>query len=348
VTALVVTACVTAPTLLFACGGDSTPASADAVSLAETTGVAETTATAETTTATETTAPSDVTGAREGRGFELADGRLVEGELIARYDHAQWWDEPAERLTLAVFDPDRFAAWPDDRAIVFVDQADVVSESAVVLPSDRPRYRDWLAANALGIARAPSSEPMLVVTAHEEHHRAERGYGDFAWDLVLADDSGARWRDDGDQLDDYFSWAAPVLAPVSGLVVEVVRDEPDIPPGSLPEDGLAAPENLVGIHLAGAFHVYLLHLRQGSIPSGLEPFVSTVALGDPLGEIGNSGTTLEPHLHLVMLYWDFERERFWSVPCDFFDVWVAPGPRGATHHEHHDPTRGERVSAEAF
>lgn len=284
---------------------------------------------------------------RLGRRMTLGDGRVVEGELIAVYDHAGWWVDPSATRTFALFDPTSFAPWPDDRSIAFVDEADVVSDEPIGLPSDRPSYREFLADQGIGVARVPIGAPALVVTAHEDHHLAENGYGDFAWDLVLTDEHGARVHGDGLALGDYLTWEAPVVAPASGVVVELERDAPDIPPGALPEAGLAAVENLVGIRVEGAFHVYVLHLRQRTTPGALA-LGDVVAAGTYLGQVGNSGTTLEPHLHLVMLYWDFERDRFWSVPAEMSDVWIAAAPRGATHHASADPGRGAFVADDRF
>lgn len=284
---------------------------------------------------------------RLGRRTTLTDGRVIEGELVAIYDHAAWWVDPSATRTFALFDPTYFAPWPDDRSLVFVDEADVATDEPIVLPFERPSYRDFLAEQGIGVARVPIGAPALVVTAHEDHHLAENGYGDFAWDLVLTDEHGTRVYGDGTALDDYLSWQAPVVAPAPGVVVELERDAPDIPPGALPEDGLAAIENLVGIRVDGAFHLYVLHLRQRTIPDTLA-LGGVVAAGTYLGQVGNSGTTLEPHVHVVMLYWDFERARFWSVPTEMFDVWIAPAPRDAIHHVRADPGRGDFVSSIPF
>lgn len=333
---------VSSSILLLACGDDpATTACTDTLAPTDTSAPRD-------TAPTDTLAPTDTSGPApaEGERFVLDDGRVIEGELVATYDHARWWT-PTPGTTYAVFDPERYAEWPDDRSLVFVDGDAVTAREPLRLPADRPRYLDWLAARGLGIATTPLTEPALVITAHEDHHLAEHGYGDFAWDLVLTDADGARWHGDGRALEDYLSWGAAITSPVAGLVVEVVGDAPDRAPGEWPAEGIGARENLVGIHLAGAFHVYLLHLAEGSIPPEVAPH-SPIAAGDPIGRVGNSGTTLEPHLHLAMLAWDFERERFWSVPAEFFDVHLARDGAPAAHHARIDPARGDRVDDAPF
>ncbi|MFX4228784.1 MAG: M23 family metallopeptidase [Porticoccaceae bacterium] len=55
---------------------------------------------------------------------------------------------------------------------------------------------------------------------------------------------------------------------------------------------------MAGNHVAidcGGFFVFLAHLRRGSI---LVARGDSVETGDPLGQMGNSGNSSEPHLHV--------------------------------------------------
>ncbi|PKN55221.1 MAG: hypothetical protein CVU56_22335 [Deltaproteobacteria bacterium HGW-Deltaproteobacteria-14] len=317
---------------------------ADAAPLADTDTVAD--------TDTDTVAVADTgedigASGPVGRRLRLDDGRVVEGELISIYDGALWQDPDDGGRLLGLFDPERFVDSYADRSIVFVDERAVVADEPVALPAGRLEYRDWLLSRGVALSAVPLASPAYVITGHEDHHLAEDGYGDFAWDLVLAEDDGVRWRGDGLDLEDYLSWGAPVTAPVAGEVVEVVRDADDIPPGALPPEGIDAVENLVGIRVAGLYTVYLLHLQQGSVPAEVAPGV-TVAAGDAVGRVGNSGTTLEPHLHVVLLMWDAERERYWSVPAEFLDVWQSVRSTGAVRLDRYDPEQGDWIGSAPF
>lgn len=95
------------------------------------------------------------------------------------------------------------------------------------------------------------------------------------------------------RLDRYAIFGERVYAPCAGEVVAVEGGLPDlIPPASDP-DNKAGNYVLLRSHEGGV--VLLAHLRQGSIV--VEPG-QQVAVGDRLGEVGNSGNTSEPHLHI--------------------------------------------------
>jgi hypothetical protein len=49
-----------------------------------------------------------------------------------------------------------------------------------------------------------------------------------------------------------------------------------------------------------------------------------------------------------MLYWDFERARFWSVPAEMFDLWSASSMTGATYRERVAPRSGDWIAADPF
>jgi hypothetical protein len=273
---------------------------------------------------------------------EMGEPTVVSGELIAVYDHSRWWKNPTGETTLALFAAERFADWPDDRSVLFVERSDIVRVTKS--PLTAPPFRAWSHGRGIGIG-VPLDGPAWVMAGHERHHLEENGFGDYAYDLGVAQSGGRRWSGDGLDLSDYFSWDIPATSPVDGFVVEVELDHPDMPVG-LPPD-LEAAENLVGLWLVGGYHVYILHYRQGSLPVDLA-VGDFVAAGTPLGRIGNSGTSLEPHLHLALLYWDQERARYWSLPVDFHDVHVAAAPTGSEPRIRMAPLGGVWVSNEPF
>lgn len=90
----------------------------------------------------------------------------------------------------------------------------------------------------------------------------------------------------------YFIFGHPVFAPCDGTVIAVEAGLPDLAPPRIDRDHPAG--NFVRLD-CGGFEVLLAHLAQASpkVVAGQQ-----VAAGDLLGRVGNSGMSLEPHLHL--------------------------------------------------
>lgn len=93
-------------------------------------------------------------------------------------------------------------------------------------------------------------------------------------------------------LDAYASFGEPVRSPCRGIVTVAEDGHPDLVPPERDPDSRAG--NHVVIACSG-IKVLLAHLRLGSI--AVEPG-SAVEAGSLLGEVGNSGNTSQPHLHI--------------------------------------------------
>jgi len=90
----------------------------------------------------------------------------------------------------------------------------------------------------------------------------------------------------------YEMFDTPVLSPCNGTVVEYENDLPDQPIGG--SDKVRTGGNGVVLQ-CGNYHVHLHHMKKGSV---LVELGDQIKNGQTLGHIGNSGNTLEPHLHL--------------------------------------------------
>ena len=85
-----------------------------------------------------------------------------------------------------------------------------------------------------------------------------------------------------------------VYSPCEGVITSIVNDQPDLSPGDM-DPGHGAG-NYIMIRCANTdTFVGLVHLAQSSI--GVRPG-DVVTIGQPLAQVGNSGYTSEPHLHI--------------------------------------------------
>lgn len=90
----------------------------------------------------------------------------------------------------------------------------------------------------------------------------------------------------------YAIFGAELRAPCGGIVVAAEGTMPDLP---VPEQDEV---DRLGNHVilrCGAAEIVLAHLHQGSVT--VTPG-DRVAIGEFLGEVGNSGASTEPHLHI--------------------------------------------------
>jgi hypothetical protein len=164
---------------------------------------------------------------------------------------------------------------------------------------------------------------------HENYHVAVPPLR-FAYDCVV-DSGGSLHRTDGRSNPDFYCWGRPILAPAAGRVVVALDSFAENVPGET-RAGYRGPGNLVTIdHGAGELSV-LAHLRRGSVRVATG---QQIEAGDTVGDCGNNGESVLPHLH-YQLQLDPRPGR--PVPAPFNDF-LADGVRVARGQ----PTRGQRV-----
>jgi murein DD-endopeptidase MepM/ murein hydrolase activator NlpD len=145
--------------------------------------------------------------------------------------------------------------------------------------------------------RLPLEGPVTVAwggpTRRVNHHVAAPGER-WAYDLLVTGPDGRSHRGDGRRLSDYHAYDLPVLSLADGLVRAVRDGEPDTVFASSWR-GSSAAGNHVVLEVAPDQFLVVAHLRAGSVTVALG---TRVRRGDPLGRVGNSGKSSEPHVHV--------------------------------------------------
>ncbi len=115
----------------------------------------------------------------------------------------------------------------------------------------------------------------------------------YALDIVELDRLGRRAQGLAPaDLDAYHIFGTSVRAPCAGHIIHAEGHHPDLPPGDTDRRNPAGNHIRLG---CGDAVVVLAHLQAESLLVSTGDVVQT---GDPLGAVGNSGNTSEPHLHL--------------------------------------------------
>jgi peptidase M23-like protein len=143
--------------------------------------------------------------------------------------------------------------------------------------------------------RLPLDGPVTVAwggwTARENYHvgaPSER----WAYDLLIARD-GKSHTGDGTVVTDYWSYGRDVRAPAAGRIIAVHDGDPDAVPHR--PDRQRRAGNHILLEVAPDEYLVVAHLLAGSIAVKAG---QSVARGEIVGRVGNSGNTSEPHVHV--------------------------------------------------
>lgn len=133
---------------------------------------------------------------------------------------------------------------------------------------------------------------LMTLDASTARFHAYRGQS-YGVDIVELDGWGLRaHRLQPSQPEAYKIYGVPVYAPCSGVVLVALDGLPDMQVPQMDREHMAGNHVLLRCKDAD---VLLAHLKPGSVAVTAR---NTIAAGDRVGSVGNSGNTGEPHLHI--------------------------------------------------
>lgn len=145
------------------------------------------------------------------------------------------------------------------------------------------------------------------LTNHHDRIKSQK----YAVDIIKFSDNGKLFKNEGVANEESYTFGAEIISPVDGIVVHITD--------SLPDKKIKERDKLAGNHIIIQFQdtlfVALAHLKQNSIRVKQGDNVRT---GDVLAQVGNSGNTDFPHLHIHVqnsAVYDIENTR--SFPFRF-------------------------------
>lgn len=134
----------------------------------------------------------------------------------------------------------------------------------------------------------------------------------YALDITKINKLGLRKLpfSDKDDLNRYAIYGEPVLSPVKGKVIDIVDGIGE----HIPPEKRTRLSNMIVLEYRD-YYILLIHLKPGSIKVKKG---DSVDLFQPLAEVGNSGNSTEPHLHIHAI------RKISGGPADFIDAPAVP------------------------
>jgi hypothetical protein len=169
------------------------------------------------------------------------------------------------------------------------------------------------------------------------HHHEAKAFAVYAVDLY-GDVDGRPWKGDGKNLEDHYAWGQPIYACADGTVVDVREGFPDNPINQA--EGKFEKHNGVYILHSNGEASWYLHTQKGSITVKKNDHVKR---GDLIAKVGNSGGSVQPHLHFTLV----DAYHAISVPwrCDDYFLIAEDGTKIKVKRGR--PTEGQLMVAEA-
>ena len=143
------------------------------------------------------------------------------------------------------------------------------------------------------VGRLPFEGNWYVAAEHSALDNHRRFVAEaFAYDFLKIGPDGRSYQGTGGRNSDYFAYGLDVLAAADGEVVYMRNDIPE----NLPGQAMAATPggNAIVIRHSDTLYTYYAHMRPGGMKVGVG---DQVLKGEPIGEVGNSGDSVEPHIH---------------------------------------------------
>jgi murein DD-endopeptidase MepM/ murein hydrolase activator NlpD len=139
----------------------------------------------------------------------------------------------------------------------------------------------------------------------------------FAYDFLQIGANGKSFQRDGKSNGDYYAYGKKVLAAKDGTVVFLRTDIVENVPGET-TNTTTPSGNVVIIDHGNSQYGYYAHLKPFSVSVKVG---AQVRAGDSVGEVGNSGDSLEPHLHFHVMN-NMDANAADGIPV-LFESWKA-------------------------
>ncbi len=118
-----------------------------------------------------------------------------------------------------------------------------------------------------------------------------KGEWQYAWDFII-NDSGKAYKNEGNEIEDYYCYNKPIIAPAAGEVIEIVDGLDDNIIGEMDIDNNWG--NSIIIKHGEQIYSQISHIKAGTFKVYKGQWLRK---GELIANVGNSGRSPYPHIH---------------------------------------------------
>ena len=163
-----------------------------------------------------------------------------------------------------------------------------------------------------------------------------KGEWQYAFDFVITDNQEKTYQDNGVNVEDFYCYNVPVLAPADGWVVDILDNIPDNEIGGVNIENNWG--NAIVIKHADFLYSKLTHLKEETFKVKIGDYVKK---GDVIATCGNSGRSPEPHIHFQLQTTPFIGAKTLKYPLAYF---VSKHIDGYKFHSFEYPVENQKIS----
>jgi len=163
-----------------------------------------------------------------------------------------------------------------------------------------------------------------------------KGEWQYAFDFVITDNQEKTYQDNGVNVEDFYCYNVPVLAPADGWVVDILDNIPDNEIGGVNIENNWG--NAIVIKHADFLYSKLTHLKEETFKVKIGDYVKK---GDLIANCGNSGRSPEPHIHFQLQTAPFIGAKTLKYPLAYF---VSKHNDGYKFHSFEYPVENQKIS----
>ncbi len=143
-----------------------------------------------------------------------------------------------------------------------------------------------------------------------------------AWDFVIIDNNNSQYTNEGKNVEDYYCYNKPIIAPANGIVVDIVDgiDDNKIGDVNLIENW----GNSIVIKHSEFLFSQVSHIKAGSFKVAVGDVVKH---GDILANVGNTGRSPFPHMHFQIQATPYIGSKTIDYPISSYVVYENKKPK---------------------